>query len=296
MPPSIAQARKGLAVYLVLVIAGSAVLQVMLLRGGDSIANHRGLILALMWMPGLASILTRVLLNEGFADISFSFQSRTCFQAVVLALQYPVLLGMIAYGMAWAFDLVAFEPPPLDQLGVQTDKPTARFIILLAHSLTVQMIVGMVFAAGEEIGWRGYMLWRLIDAGLPRPVFLSGLIWALWHVPLIVSGQYASSAYPVLSACIFVVNIMVAGYIVAWLRLNSGSIWPAIVFHAAWNAVIQGVFDVCTKPAGSLWVGESGLLVTIVNLLLVVLFVRQPWKLRRTPMDQRWLEVGVKGL
>src|SRR3712207_7188827 len=57
----------------------------------------------------------------------------------------------------------------------------------------VGMVVGLVLAAGEEIGWRGYMLTRLIDAGVPRPVFASGLIWALWHVPLVLGGDRKST-------------------------------------------------------------------------------------------------------
>ena len=42
--------------------------------------------------------------------------------------------------------------------------------------------------AGEEIGWHGYMLTRLVDAGMAKPILTSGLIWGLWHVPLILGG------------------------------------------------------------------------------------------------------------
>ena len=60
-------------------------------------------------------------------------------------------------------------------------------------------------AAGEEIGWRGYMLTRLIDAGVPAPVIVSGLIWGLWHVPLIVAGIiYGAHPSPALAVVLAV--------------------------------------------------------------------------------------------
>src|SRR5206468_8545858 len=104
-------------------------------------------------------------------------------------------------------------------------------------------LVLLPLAAGEEIGWRGYVLPRLIDAGVSRPVLLSALIWGVWHlVPLLVSG-YAAFPSPLFSAT----NLMIAatsfGCILAWMRLDTGSIWPCVVAHAAWNAIINGAFN-----------------------------------------------------
>ncbi len=54
------------------------------------------------------------------------------------------------------------------------------------------MGLGADVAAGEEIGWHGYMLTRLVDAGVAKPILTSGLIWGLWHVPLILGEVYPS--------------------------------------------------------------------------------------------------------
>lgn len=88
--------------------------------------------------------------------------------------------------------------------------------MLLASCLTLQLLIGMVFAAGEEIGWRGYMLTRLIAAGVPKPILVSGLIWGAWHLPLIVSGRYVVSSDPMLSAALFMVTSVAGGYLIAW--------------------------------------------------------------------------------
>jgi hypothetical protein len=58
-------------------------------------------------------------------------------------------------------------------------------------------------------------------------------------------------------------------------RLESGSIWPAVVGHAAWNAVILGAFDGSTRPRrAGLWAGESGILVALTSAALVAWIVR----------------------
>jgi membrane protease YdiL (CAAX protease family) len=57
-------------------------------------------------------------------------------------------------------------------------------------------------AAGEEIGWRGYMLTRLIDARVPAPILTSGIVWALWHLPLVLGGGYPVASSPVAIAAL----------------------------------------------------------------------------------------------
>lgn len=76
---------------------------------------------------------------------------------------------------------------------------------------TIGTAVGVVAAAGEEIGWRGYMVIRLIDAGVQRPVLVSGVIWGLWHVPLIVIGViYSEHPARLVAILVFMVRIDLA--------------------------------------------------------------------------------------
>ena len=49
------------------------------------------------------------------------------------------------------------------------------------------------------MGWRGYMLTRLIDAEFSRPILISGLIWATWHVPIVIAGLYVEGTSALLS-------------------------------------------------------------------------------------------------
>jgi membrane protease YdiL (CAAX protease family) len=148
-------------------------------------------------------------------------------------------------------------------------EPISRFWASVALGATIFTVYNCLRAAGEEIGWRGYMLTRLIAAGVPQPLFVSGLIWAVWHFPLILSGAYASGPFPLLSAGLFMIMIIGSALVAGVLRLRSGSVWPAVVLHAAWNSLIQNPFDRSSVgPGATIWVGESGVLVAITTLFV----------------------------
>ena len=277
------RARRGLLLFFSVFLPGSALCEWLLLRAGDSIRNHVGLVLALMWMPTLASIVARVALKEGVADVSFRFGGRTGLRMTVVAWLFPLAVGALAYGLAWAGDLAAFKSPAVPGLPT-VSAPLAAFGALVAIRLTIGVPIAALAAAGEEIGWRGYMLTRFIEAGLPHPLLLSGIVWAGWHLPLILGGVYASGLHPVASAGLFCITIPALGFLLARVRLASGSIWPAIVGHSAWNTTIQGIFDFSTVPDPSaLWVGESGVLVALASAAFAWLLVRGTWSRYRAP-------------
>ena len=144
---------------------------------------------------------------------------------------FPQVVGFVAFGFAWLTGLAPFVPPP------------GGFWNALVVASTIGTAVGVISAAGEEIGWRGYMVIRLIDAGVQRPVLVSGVIWGLWHVPLIVVGAiYAEHPARLVAVLVFMVSATAAACVLARARLETGSIWPCIVLHAAYNSVIQGAF------------------------------------------------------
>jgi membrane protease YdiL (CAAX protease family) len=61
--------------------------------------------------------------------------------------------------------------------------------VLLAQSLTVGVLVTTVPTFGEEFGWTGYLLPRLLPLGRWRAALLYGVAWGLWHAPVIVGGH-----------------------------------------------------------------------------------------------------------
>jgi uncharacterized protein len=270
--PSPVQARRGLLVFFIVLVAGSAYFEHRILALGGGIQGHIGLIYALMWWVTVSSLIARLVFRESLRDVSFRWGGWLGTRAVLVATALPVIVGLVAYGLSWSTGLAHFEAP------------SAGFAKSLLMSLTIGGIYSCRSAAGEEIGWRGYMVPRLVESGIPAPLLLSGVIWGLWHTPLILSGQYASGPHPLLSAGVFVCTVIGIGFVFAWLRLSSGSIWPCIWAHGVWNAVIQGPFDQSTAGY-SPWVGESGVLTAIATGLFAIVLYRV-WPLRTSTMAQ----------
>jgi uncharacterized protein len=283
------RARRGLGVFLGLVALASAPLLYAIIRSGMHVENPAMLpwMIALMWVPALASVITRLVLREGFRDVSFRVGGRPGARAIGLAFVAPVIVGLVAYGIAWMTGLAQFIPPVGGWFTGMEPAPL-RFGISVIVSMLVGGIVGIVTAAGEEIGWRGYMVTRLVQAGVPAPLVISGLIWGLWHVPAILTGQYGTGPYPLLSALLFL--LFAVGMSAFWgtLRLRTGSVWSAVFGHAAWNAVIEGPFTGYTAGTHkALWVGESGILVVLtVCALGYVAWKRLPTETRSTLTEQ----------
>jgi membrane protease YdiL (CAAX protease family) len=115
---------------------------------------------------------------------------------------------------------------------------------VMAAILTLQVIAlapfGAILAIGEEMGWRGWLLPKLMPLGTIRALTISGAIWALWHAPLNLLGYNYGSTPGWLGLLCMTAMCIVVGAVLAWLRLRSGSVWPAALGHAAFNAA--GVF------------------------------------------------------
>ncbi len=259
-------ARRGLAIYFALVVVISGSLEAYYIFINPELLGTLFGLLALMWSPAVASVIARLVLREGFSDVSFRFGGLRTLPWYALGLGVPLAVGILAYGGAWLTGLVGLQGS------------AGAFLVGLVSAATWITIYGFIFTAGEEIGWRGYMLTRLIDAGVPRPVLVSGVIWAGWHLPLIFAGIYAAGPNPALSAILFVVSVTSISFVFARMRLETGSIWPVIFFHSAWNAIIQGPFDGATTGANAaLWTGESGILTVIVLVVVSVIVSRGTW-------------------
>jgi membrane protease YdiL (CAAX protease family) len=110
------------------------------------------------------------------------------------------------------------------------------------------------------------------------------MIWALWH-SFDPQRPVCGRSNPAVSAVVFVIGVVADAYLLAYLRLRSGSVWPAVVAHGASNAIVQGTFDRAT--AGVSWaVGESGLLTALVAIGFVALVTRGFWTRRPQPAER----------
>ncbi len=136
-----------------------------------------------------------------------------------------ITLPLLFLGAPFALSMLAGTPAPKLQLSV---------------GIAPFALAWFVLALGEEIGWRGYVLPKLMGprAFLPAASIL-GAVWCVWHYPKLAGSPYLhdfSSALPWLA--IFSVQIFFANLVICWLYQRSGrSVLVTTIFHTAFNLV-----------------------------------------------------------
>ncbi|WP_313813055.1 CPBP family intramembrane glutamic endopeptidase, partial [Glutamicibacter sp.] len=109
---------------------------------------------------------------------------------------------------------------------------TGAYLMSQVGSILLATLVNLLPAMGEEIGWRGWLWPRLQKYGRVPAIFVSGVIWGLWHAPLILLGYnypFAEGAWGLVFMCGMCI---VVGAFFGWLRTISGSVWPCAMAHA----------------------------------------------------------------
>lgn len=143
---------------------------------------------------------------------------------------------------------------------------------------SISFIVSLPSILGEEMGWRGLLVPELSKTmSFTWVVLVSGLLWSMFHWPLILMGLYGNDVTSIYyQLFFFTVFITSAGTIMAYYRLKTGSVWTAVVYHASSNIFIQKVFTpITTQNANSSYfVDEFGAVISIVALCIAIVF----WK------------------
>ena len=140
--------------------------------------------------------------------------------------------------------------------------------------IPVNIIVSSLAAFGEELGWRGWLLPNLMPLGTWPALATSGVIWGVWHAPLILLG-YNYLRTDAVGVLMMVGWCVLLGALIGWLRLRSASVWPAVVAHGAVNGSVTalGVLIAADTPDLSVFgtlLGWSGWIVLAVVILLLV--------------------------
>ena len=233
MTTSAERSRAGLTTFLVLTFGLSAIFYSLIIAAG-SLGAHGGLyVLALMWSPGVSALITRLIFQHNVRGEGWGWGGRWMALAYVLPLGYATA----AYGLVWLTHLGGVD--------------LSRFKYGVATFLVLGILQSLLSATGEELGWRGFLVPALAQRfSFTRVAIISGAIWAAWHVPLIVFADYNGGTPSWYSVLCFVVMVIGLGFPFAWLRLRSGSVWPAAILHASHNLFVQAFFDRVTVDTG----------------------------------------------
>ncbi len=204
------------------------------------------LVAAAMFAPTLGNILTRLVTKEGFQNMYLRPNFKGHIRHYLLVFFGPTLLLFLSVAVYFLIFPASLDPglTLLKQIvasgGAATMTAEQLFLASLLQVILLGPVINIIPTLGEELGWRGYLLPKLREYHSDRAaLLLSGVIWGVWHAPVIVMGHnYGTEyfGYPLLGVLGMIVFCMALGVIEGYVTIKLKSAIPAAMIHSTVNA------------------------------------------------------------
>jgi len=270
MPKHLSQIKKEIITYVILTFFLSLIGYYLVINSKVIGISPFIAMLCLMWCPALSAIITSLAYEKNIRGIGWKLGR---VRWLVIGYTLPICYSTLAYGIIWLFGFAIINP---------------NYQFNIFSLIILGTLFNIAFAAGEEIGWRGFLVPHLykLTGSFTKTSLITGIIWSVWHFPLIISGVYLAKMPMDFQLLFLVITVTAMTFPISWLRLKSGSVWPAVLLHASHNLYIQRVFDPLTIENSSLskyMIGESGVVMMVILIGTAVIF----WQLRGRLPNQR---------
>lgn len=173
-----------------------------------------------MSLPALVSLLTNRLWRQGPIKGLWAVSRRGIAGPIVLAVAVMLVVPVVQLLVATGLGLTQWAPRE-NLLGA---------IIATPAIFAVQLL----FATGEELGWRGYLQTLLAPLGFWPLALLLSAVWVAFHAPAALALWAAGESFH--ATLLYLGDIFFIGFVFAALRLRGGSVWPVVVAHALLNS------------------------------------------------------------
>ncbi len=268
---------KNIVVFLAFTAMLTAFFQLLIYKTGGR-GPYFGL--GLSWSPGIAAILTCLTLKRGLSTIKWNWGDWKWIRA---GYTYPFIYCALIYIPIWLFGLGgnAFNAAMPFIWSEQTlgggNSSILGALLGFLILLTLGLLKVLTTALGEEIGWRGFMVWEFRKvASFQTMGIVTGLIWAAWHWPRYFIG---TDVVPYDAIIMFTLNAAPLGVVLAYFAIKSKSLWPAAIMHAGLNLCLGVIFGGLNKaPEDGDPSNILGIATAIVSIALAIYYLRRAKK------------------
>jgi len=289
--------KKGIISFLLITFAITYLAEGLLILSGFRITTippvfGQFVVMGVMWVPTVAMLITTRWITHEKLSSTWPRFGNSWKPYAVTALVIP-LCYVVTYGITWAlgfgrpdwqlenfFNLIASTGTDMSAA------PSPNLVLggVLFASLLIAPWFNSLIAFGEEWGWRGYLLPRLMPLGKWKAYLLLGAIWGLWHAPLILVG-FNYPGYPLLGILLMVFMTTALGIYMNELTLRYESAILAGWIHGVFNSQGYGIWRILFPNMNPIFGGHTGLIGTLVLLILGWATVR--WLAQHSAGEQR---------
>lgn len=232
-----------------------------------------------MWSPTLANILTRYITDEGKENLHIMDNLKQSWKYFVIGWFIPIVLTIFG-GVSF---FLLFPKYLNGSLNTITGNNVSIEIILFQAILVVLLapLINMIFAFGEEFGWRGYLLYKLLPLGKTKALIYTGIIWGVWHWPLIAMGYNYGSEYIWPGFIAMTWFTVFSGIFLGYITMKAKNVWPAAIGHGSINATagigllfLSGSPPTILGPAPIGFIGSIGWVLISIYILIKLKDIR----------------------
>jgi membrane protease YdiL (CAAX protease family) len=234
-------------------------------------------VMLLMWCPATSAIACALIFRKPLIR-TLGLRWGGFFNASI-GYFLPIVYGLIAYGIIWGTGIgrvpnYATIQTLATKFHLTHSSPVQVIIFtMLAVGVIWELTGGVVAGLGEELGWRGFLTPSLAERYGWKPAsIVTGLIWGLWHWPVILWSTYHSAAPIWFTLAFFTLMTVSLSFLFSWLRLRSNSVWPCALLHASHNVWVQAIFTglTVTTARSMWWIDNFGAMVPLVTLVFAL--------------------------
>jgi len=266
----------------------------------------QSMIASVMFIPAMAALLTRVFTGEKMTGrnmyLLLNMKGNLRYYGLVwfgfgilvilgAALYFVVFRNQFDPDMGYAVALIQTQAQMLGQeLNMTAGQIKSPIMSQILLGFVISPFVNIITCFGEEWGWRGYLLPKMLKKFSVVPtLLLTGVIWGLWHAPLTVMGHNYGVDYPgfpivgILAMCVFCTAV---GICLSYVTIKTKSCIPAILGHGMINGFasagiyytsVEEPFNVLLGPAPTGLIGGMGFIILAAVLL---------WKLYKEEQEK----------